>query len=81
MSEATKAELIAALERHLGDVSPGTMVTDWAMVVALTSVEDIGTGRTSFFIEANVNQPIHVTAGLFRYAGEKVLWGGDDDDD
>lgn len=80
MSDQTKAELELALERHLADVSPGTVITDWAMVVGLTSMEDIGTGRTSFFIEANENQPVHVTTGLFRYAGEKVLWGDDDDD-
>jgi len=80
MSDQTKAELVAALERHLGDVSPDSIITDWAMVVGLTEVQDIGTGRTRYFIEANENQPVHVTTGLFRYAGEKVLWGEDDDE-
>lgn len=79
MSDETKAALAAALAAHIADVSDGDIPTDWAMIVAISSLDDIGTGRTRYFIEANDNQPIHVTTGLFRYAGEHVIWDDDDD--
>lgn len=81
MSDETRAALEAALAAHIADVCDGALVTDWALIAANSSLEDIGTGRTSYFVEANENQPIHVMAGLFRYASEHVLWPSDDDDD
>lgn len=81
MSDQTKADLDAALAAHIADVGDGSFVTDWAMIAALTTVDNIGTGRTSYFLEGNENQPVHVMTGLFRYASERVIWDDDDDDD
>jgi len=79
VSAATKAALEEALAAHIADETDGDLPTDWAMVVATSSLENIGTGRTGYWIEANDNQPIHITTGLFRYAGEHVIWDDDDD--
>ncbi|MFN4000879.1 hypothetical protein [Microcella sp.] len=81
MSDKTKAALEAALSAHIADQTDGDIVTDWALVAATSSIESIGTGRTAYFIEANTNQPVHVMAGLFRYASEHVIWYTDDEDD
>ena len=80
MSAETKAALEAALAAHIADQCNGDLVTDWALVAATSTLDAIGTGATRYFIEANTNQPVHVMAGLFRYAGEHVIWGDDDDD-
>lgn len=80
MSAETKAALDAALTAHIADQTEGDLVTDWALVAATSTLENIGTGRTGYYIESNDNQPVHVMAGLFRYAGEHVLWDDDDDD-
>ncbi len=80
MSAETKAALEAALTAHIADQCNGALVTDWALVAATTMLDAIGTPATRYFIEANTNQPVHVMAGLFRYASEKVIWVDDDDD-
>lgn len=81
MSDQTKAALEAALTAHIADQTDGDIVTDWALVAATSSLENIGSGRTAYFIEANTNQPVHVMAGLFRYASDHVIWDTDDDDE
>ena len=81
MSDATKAALEVALAAHIADQCDGDMVTDWALVAGTSAMENIGTGITRYFIEANTNQPVHVMAGLFRYASEHVIWDTDDNDD
>lgn len=81
MSDQTKAALDAAVAAHVAEVSDGDLVTDWALVAATTTVENIGTGRTGYLLESNDNQPVHVMTGLFRYASENTLWGNDEDDD
>lgn len=80
MSAETKAALEAALAAHIADQADGDIVTDWALIAAISSLDDLGTGRTRYFIEAITNQPVHVTAGLFRYAGEHVIWPDEDND-
>ena len=82
MSVDTKTALDAAIAAHVAATGDGRLVTDWALVAATTTVEDIGTGTTSYLLEGNNNQPIHVMAGLFRYGAEKAIWGfeGDNDD-
>ena len=79
MSDQTKAALDVALTAHIADVTDGNMVMDWALVAANAPIDSIGTGVVSYWIEAPKNQPVHVMAGLFRYAGEHVLWDEDDD--
>lgn len=81
MSAQTKADLEAALAAHVADTGDGSLVTDWALVAATTTVENIGSGVTSYLLEGNENQPMHVMTGLFRYASEKALWGIDEDDE
>ena len=81
MSDDTKAALEAALANHIADQTDGHIVTDWALVAATSTLDNLGTGITRYFLEANTNQPVHVMAGLFRYAGEHVLWDTDDEDD
>jgi hypothetical protein len=80
VSNDTRAALEAALAAHVADRCDGALVTDWALIAATSSLEDIGTGRTSYFVEANENQPVHVMTGLFRYASEHVLYGSDGED-
>lgn len=80
MSAETKAALEAALTAHIADQCNVDLVTDWALIAATSTLEAIGTGTTRYFIEANTNQPVHVMAGLFRYAGEHVMWETDDDE-
>ena len=81
MSAETKTALEAALAAHIADQCDGDLVTDWALVAATSTMENIGTGITRYFIEANTNQPVHVMAGLFRYASEHVIWDDDNDDE
>jgi hypothetical protein len=80
MSDETKAALEEAVQRHMLDIT-GEIVTDWAMVAALTSFENIGTGTTRYMCEGNANQPVHVTVGLLRYGGEHATFSDDDEDD
>lgn len=79
MSAETKTALEAALAAHIADVTEGDIVTDWTLISATTSMEEIGTGKTSYWCEGNEGQPIHVTVGLLQYARETATWGDDDD--
>lgn len=79
MSDQTKADLEVALSAHLLDET-GEIVTDWALVAAMTKLENIGTGTTAYWCEGNPGQPVHVTVGLLRYGSEHATFGDDDDD-
>lgn len=81
MSTATKAALDSALAAHIADLSDGHILTDWALIAATTSVDNIGTGTTRYYCEGNDGQPIHVTIGLLQYGRETATWGDEDDDD
>jgi DNA-directed RNA polymerase subunit E'/Rpb7 len=81
MSTATKAALDAAVAAHIADKTDGDVLTDYALVIASTSMEDIGTGATSYLFEANGNQPAHVSFGLLSYAMHSSVWLSDDDDE
>jgi hypothetical protein len=80
MSAETKADLYRALQAHILDTMSGQIVTDWAMVAATTTFEAIGSGVTSYFVEGNENQPVHVTVGLLRYGGEHSTFDTGDDE-
>lgn len=80
MSDQTKAALDKALADHVAEIGDGAILTDWALIAATTSVENIGTGTTRYLLEGNNNQPIHVMTGLFQYASERVIWDDDDDE-
>lgn len=81
MSVETKTALDAAIAAHVAETGSGSIVTDWALVAATTTMENIGTGTTAYLLEGNSNQPIHVMAGLFRCGSEKAIWGLDEDED
>ena len=81
MSDQTKAALDEAVAAHVADTGNGDIVTDWALIAATTSAENIGTGTTRYLLEGNDNQPVHVMTGLFRYASERVVWDEDEEDD
>lgn len=81
MSDQTKADLDAAIAAHVAETGNGDIVTDWALIAATTSVENIGTGTTRYLLEGNDNQPVHVMTGLFRYASEHVIWDNDEEGD
>lgn len=81
MSDTTKAALEAALTQHIADVTDGGIITDWALIAAVTNLEDIGTGKTRYWCEGNSAQPVHVTVGLLRYGGEHATFGDDEEDD
>jgi hypothetical protein len=68
VSDDTKTALEAALTAHIADECDGRIVTDWAMVVANTGIDAIGTGETYYYLEANSNQPPHVSEGLLSRA-------------
>lgn len=72
--------LADAVSTYIRETS-GQVVTDWVMIAATTTLEDIGTGATSYWCEGNVGQPIHVSAGLLRYGLEQVIWDNNDDDE
>lgn len=80
MSADTKAALEVALNEHIADVAEGDILTDWTLIAATTTVEDIGTGTTRYFCEGNTGQPVHVTIGLLQYGRETTTWGDDDDE-
>jgi hypothetical protein len=80
MSAETKADLYRALQAHILDSVDGQIVTDWALVAATTTFDNIGSGVTSYFVEGNENQPVHVTVGLLRYGGEHSTFGDSDDE-
>lgn len=79
MSEATKEALETALDAHIRDETEGKFPTDWLLISAATQLSDIGTGVTSYFIEANTNQPVHVTLGLAAYIAAHGPFRDDDD--
>ena len=81
MSDATKDALDAALAAHIADLTEGDIVTDWALVAATTTLENIGTGTTRYWVEGNEAQPVHVTIGLLRYGSEHTTFGDNEDDD
>lgn len=81
MSVQTKAALEAAIQAHIADVTGGNILTDWGLVIASTSMEDIGTGATVYLFESNDGQPAHVSYGLMSYALRSSVWERDDDDD
>lgn len=81
VSAETKAALETALAAHIADEGNGDILTDWAMVCALTSIDNIGTGLTRYFYEGNTGQPVHVTVGLLRYGSEHATFDEDDEDD
>lgn len=81
MSDQTKSDLDAAIAAHVADTGNGSLVTDWALIAATTTVENIGTGTTAYLLEGNDNQPVHVMTGLFRYASERVIWDDSEGDD
>lgn len=77
----TKAALEAALNAHIAALTEGDIVTDWTLIAATTTVENIGTGTTRYWCEGNDHQPLHVTIGLLQYARDTATWGDDEDDD
>lgn len=79
MSDSTKAALEAAITAHIADLTDGNILTDWGLVIASTSIEDIGTGTTVYMFESNAGQPAHVSYGLMSYALQSSVWQGDDD--
>lgn len=79
MSVETKAALEQALSTHIASLTEGDIVTDWTLIAATTTVENIGTGTTRYWCEGNDNQPVHVTVGLLQYGRETATWGDDDD--
>lgn len=81
MSAETKAALEEALAAHIADETEDHIVTDWAMVAACTTMDEIGTGLTRYWCEGNTNQPVHVTVGLLRYGSEHATFDTDEDDD
>lgn len=80
MSDSTKAALEHALAAHIADVADGDLVTDWTLIAACTSMDNIGTGATRYWCEGKTAQPVHVTIGLLQYARETTTWSDDDDD-
>lgn len=79
MSDHTKLALEQALQDHILDVTQGNLLTDWALIAASTQMDDIGSGVTSYFIEGNTGQPVHVSIGLLRYGSEHITFGAEDD--
>lgn len=55
VSDQTKAALDAAIAAHVSETGDGDLVTDWALIAATTSVENIGTGTTRYLLEGNDN--------------------------
>lgn len=68
MSAETQAALEAALAEHIADSTDGGVVTDWCAVVAVKHLDYLDTGTTEYRLEANVNQPLHISTGLLAYA-------------
>ena len=81
MSVDTKRALDEALTAHIADATNGNILTDWTLIAATTTVEDIGSGTSRYWCEGNEGQPVHVTIGLLQYGRETTTWGDDDDDD
>ena len=80
MSQSTKTTLDAAIAAHIADLTEGNILTDWGLVIASTSMDDIGTGTTVYLFESNDGQPPHVSYGLLSYAMQSSVWEEDDDD-
>lgn len=60
-------------------MADGSILTDYFVVTASTTMEDIGTGRTMYVWFAPQNQPPHTTLGLLHYAADNAMVGDDDD--
>lgn len=82
MSEAeTHADLEQAIQAHIGETRPGKVLTDWALIAATTTIEDIGSGATDYYLVGNTGQPVHVTLGLVAYIAAHGPYVGMDDDE
>lgn len=80
MTVDTKAALEAAIDAHIAEQCDGNLVTHYALIAATTTMADIGSGATSYFLEANSHQPLHVTIGLLSVGIDRVSNMDDDDD-
>ena len=78
MSAETKAALESAIAAHIADATDGNILTDWGMVTASTTMEDIGSGATVYRFDCNDGQPAHVSYGLMSYALQSSVWEEED---
>ncbi len=75
----TKQVLDAALRDYIAEITDGSFLTEYFLVSASTSMEDIGTARTMYAFVTADNQAPHVTLGLLAYARDNGTVVDDDD--
>jgi hypothetical protein len=84
MSAETRQALEDAMTAHFNDEAEQTnIITGYVIAAAQTNWGD-DHARHSYWFDAQVNQPPHVTLGLIAMAGEwsdTGVTGWDDDDD
>jgi len=73
MSRETKLALDEALRVHIASETDGDILTEYSLVTASISMDDIGTGRVTYYLEGPDHQPAHVSTGLLRLAESLVL--------
>lgn len=68
-----RQRLDEALRDYVAEVADGAILTDYFVVTASTTMEDIGTGRTMYVWFAPHNQSPHTTLGLLHYATDNAM--------
>lgn len=76
---STRQRLDDAMRDYIAEIGDGAILTDWFLITAATTVEDIGAGRTIYSWVQPPTQPPHVSLGLLAYASENATTVDDDD--
>lgn len=75
---AARQRLDNALRDYIAEITEGGILTDFVVITAATTLDDIGTGRTIYSWLNPPTQAPHVTMGLLAYA-EQVATVDDDE--
>lgn len=76
----TRQRLDDAMRDYIAEVADGAILTDFFLITASTTMDDIGTGRTIYTWISPPTQAPHVTMGLIAYAHDNGTVVDDDDD-
>lgn len=78
VSDKTREAVEKALQEHLADEYPGSMVTGWVAEVSHQNLEDLS--LTGYLYIAPLKQAFHISLGLSDIMQRTVddIWGEDE---
>ncbi len=78
MSEATRADLDAAISAHIADTFPGHYTSGWVVVVSSSALET--PNATNYRLLTAEGQPWHIDQGLLNVGNRIMIDSWDEDD-